>query len=155
MVIPHLLVASVVEGLVTALVVVYLQRTNQGALEVTATPALAAEASSFGRLRLLWVGLAVLIFATPLGLLAPGTAWGEWSSDQFTELGLSFVPQGFRHLEGLWGAPLPDYDLPAWGSPTLSYILSAILGIVVVAIVAWLLVAALTSGRASAAKKPA
>jgi cobalt/nickel transport system permease protein len=144
MVIPHLLIAGVVEGLVTALVLAYLQRTNQAALETAAKPTLAAEASGFGRLRWLWVGLVVLIVATPLGLLAPGTAWGEWGSDQFADLGLKFIPQGFKQLEGLWGAPLPDYDIPALGNPTLAYILSAILGIVVVAIVAWLFTAALT-----------
>jgi cobalt/nickel transport system permease protein len=150
MVIPHLLVASVVEGVLTALVVAYLQRTNRSALEITTQPALAAEAGSFRRLRGLWVALAVLIFATPLGLLAPGTAWGEWGSDQFTELGLSFVPQGLAQLEGLWGAPLPDYDLPALGNPNLAYILSAILGIVLVAVLAWLFTTVLTSGRAPA-----
>ena len=155
MVIPHFLIAGVVEGLITALVLAYLQRTNQAALEVTAQPALATAASSFGRLRWLWVGLAVLIFATPLGLLAPGTAWGEWGSDQFSALGLSFIPQGFKQLEGLWGAPLPDYDVPALGNPTLGYILSAVLGIVVIAIVTWLFVTVLTSTRPPATKEQA
>jgi cobalt/nickel transport system permease protein len=147
MVIPHLLVASVVEGLFTALVVSYLQRSNPAALEISAKPLAAADAGSFGRLRWLWVSLAVLIAAAPLGLLAPGTAWGEWGSDQFAELGLNFIPQGFQQLEGLWGAPMPDYDIPALGNVTLSYILSAVLGIVVVAIVAWLFTAALSAGR--------
>ena len=155
MVIPHLLVAGVVEGVVSALVVAYLQRTNEAALKVTATPALAIEASGFGRLRWLWVGLAVLIVATPLGLLAPGTAWGEWGSDQFTELGLKFIPQGLKQLEGLWGAPLKDYDVAALGNSTLGYILSAGLGIVVVGIVAWLFTAALTAGRTPAKKEQA
>jgi cobalt/nickel transport system permease protein len=153
MVIPHLLVASVVEGGLTALVIAYLQRTNQAALQIAMQPALASEAGSFRRLRVLWVALAVLIFATPLGLLAPGTAWGEWGSDEFAALGLSFVPQGLAQLEGLWGAPLPDYDLPALGNQNLGYILSAVVGIVVVAVVTWLFTTALTSGRAPAANE--
>jgi cobalt/nickel transport system permease protein len=155
MVIPHLLVASLVEGGLTALVVAYLQRTNQAVLEIAAQPALAlaGEAGSFRRLRVLWVALAVLIFATPLGLLAPGTAWGEWGSNEFAALGLSFVPQGLKQLEGLWGAPLAGYNLPALGNPNLGYVLSAIVGLVVVAVVTWLFTTALTSGRAPAANE--
>jgi len=155
MVIPHLLIAGVVEGLITALVVAYVQRTNQAALEVTAQPALAAEVGTFRRLRLLWIGLAVLILATPLGLLAPGTAWGEWGSDELTGRGLAFVPQGLKQLEGLWGAPLAGYDLPALGNSSLGYILSAAVGIVVIGIVAWLFTVLLTSGRPPAPKEQA
>lgn len=146
MVIPHLLVASVIEGVVSALVVAYLQRTNPAVLEVTERPALVAEAGGFGRLRWLWVGLAVLVVATPLGLLAPGTAWGEWGSNQFAELGLNYVPQGLVKLESLWGAPLAGYDLPALGNANLGYILSAVVGILLVAVVAWLFTTLLTAG---------
>ena len=153
MVLPHLLVASVVEGLVTALVVAYLQRTNPGALEMTNRPVPAAEGGGWQRLRVFWIALAVLAVATPLGLLAPGTAWGEWGSDQFTEIGLGFVPQGLEQLEGLWGAPFKDYDLPALGNPTLGYVLSAVVGIAVIALVAWLLTTALTSDRSRGARE--
>jgi cobalt/nickel transport system permease protein len=147
MVIPHLLVAGIIEGVLTALVVAYLRLANRAALEITAQPALAAEAASFRRLRVLWVGLVVLVFAAPLGLLAPGTAWGEWGADELAALGLNFVPQGLKQLEGLWGAPLADYDLPALGNPSLGYILSAILGIVVIAVVTWLFITVLALRR--------
>ena len=155
MVVPHLLVASVVEGLVTALVVAYLQRTNPGALEATGQPlALAEQRVGLRRLRILWIALAVLAVATPLGLLAPGTAWGEWGSDELAGLGLGFVPQGLKQLEGLWGAPFKDYDVAALGNPTLGYVLSAVIGIVLAGLVAWLLTTALTSGRSRDVKKP-
>ena len=81
MVIPHALVASVVEGLLTALVVAYLQRSNVGVLEAAEKPSDVGEAGSFQKLRWLWVGIVVLILASPLGLLAPGTAWGEWGAE--------------------------------------------------------------------------
>jgi cobalt/nickel transport system permease protein len=149
MVIPHVLVASVIEGVVTALVVAYLQRANQPALQIAQQPALAAEAGSFGRLRWLWIGLVVLAVATPLGLLAPGTAWGEWGSDQLAEIGLSFVPAGLKQLESLWGAPLAGYDLPALGNANIGYVLSAVVGIGLVALVTWLLTALATGRRAS------
>jgi cobalt/nickel transport system permease protein len=152
MVIPHLLIASVIEGGVTALVVSYLQRTNRAVLDVAAQPALAEEVSRIGRLRGLWVGLAVLALATPLGLLAPGTAWGEWGSGQLAQRGLGFVPAGLQKLESLWGAPLAGYHVPALGNTALGYVISAFMGLLVVGIVSWLFTALLTSGRRASAK---
>ncbi len=149
MVIPHALVASVIEGLVTALVVAYLQRANQPALQTAEQPGVAAEAGGFARLRALWIGLAVLVVATPLGLLAPGTAWGEWGSAGLSNLGLGFVPQGLARLETLWGAPLAGYDLPALGNANFGYVLSAVVGIALVALVVWLFSALLSSRRAA------
>ena len=138
MVIPHMLIASVVEAAVAALAVVYLQRANSSVLEMAEKTSVDADNVSAGKLRWLWVVLAVLVVASPLGLLAPGTAWGEWGADQLGGLGLSFIPQGLKALEGLWGAPLADYDLPALGNPSLGYILSAVVGIVLIGIVTWL-----------------
>jgi cobalt/nickel transport system permease protein len=138
MVIPHMLVASVVEGVLTALVVAYLQRSNVQVLEAAGKPAEAGEVLGFGKLRWLWAGLVVLIIASPLGLLAPGTAWGEWGTDQLAQLGITSIPAGMEKLSTLWGAPLADYDLPALGNANLGYLLSAVLGIAVVAVVVWL-----------------
>ncbi|MFN2121704.1 MAG: cobalt transporter CbiM [Anaerolineales bacterium] len=144
MVIPHALVASVVEGLLTALVVAYLQRSNIEALQVAQRPEAATRASGFARLRWLWGGLLVLIIASPLGLLAPGTAWGEWGAEELHRLGLQSIPAGMARLSNLWGAPLADYDLPALGNANLGYLLSAFLGIAVVAVVVWLFVVLVT-----------
>ena len=55
MVLPHLAVASVVEGLLTALVVAYLQRSNVAVLEAAEKPAAANEAGSLRKLRWVWV----------------------------------------------------------------------------------------------------
>ncbi|HTX80403.1 MAG TPA: cobalt transporter CbiM [Longilinea sp.] len=150
MVIPHALVASVAEALITALVVAYLQRANQPALEMPKQGQFSPQASGFATWRVLWVGLAVLVVATPIGLLAPGTAWGEWGTDELASLGLSFIPGGMAKLAGLWSAPMPDYDLPVLGNANLSYILSAVTGIIVIAVVVWLFTFLATSG-----KKPA
>jgi cobalt/nickel transport system permease protein len=145
MVIPHLLIAGVVEGMITAGIVAYLARANRPVLELTDNPALAAQATSFGRLRVFWVAMVVLIFVTPIGLLAPGTAWGEWGSRQLTALGLSFVPRGLAQLQGIWGAPLAGYDLPALGNSNLGYILSAVVGMLIIGFVAWLFTTLLAS----------
>jgi cobalt/nickel transport system permease protein len=138
MVLPHALIASVIEGLVSAMVLAYLQRANQPALEIVNRPEAALAANGFGRLRTLWIALAVLVVATPLGLLAPGTAWGEWGAAELTRLGLSFIPHGLSRLASLWGAPLKGYNLPALGNASLAYVLSALLGVVVIAVVFWL-----------------
>src|SRR6202142_3536175 len=64
MVIPHALLASVAEGLIAALVVAYLQRSNISVLETAEKPAILAEASGFQKLRALWIVLVVLIIAS-------------------------------------------------------------------------------------------
>lgn len=138
MVIPHALIASVVEALVTALVVGYLMRANKPALEIVNKSQIASETNSFAKWRTLWIGLAALIVITPIGLLAPGTAWGEWGAEELTSLGLSFIPRGLEKLSGFWSAPLPDYNVPALGNANVAYILSAIVGVFVTVGVVWL-----------------
>ena len=87
MVIPHMLVASVIEGLLTALVVAYLQRANQAALNLAGRPSPACEAGGLRKWRAAWLVLILAALATPLGLLAPGTAWGEWGSSSWLSWG--------------------------------------------------------------------
>jgi cobalt/nickel transport system permease protein len=147
MVIPHALIASVVEAAATALIIAYLIRANQPALEIVNQTQIAAETSSFARWRALWVGLAALIVITPVGLLAPGTAWGEWGAEELTKLGLSFVPKGLAQISGLWSAPMPDYAVPALGNANLAYILSAVVGILITIGVVWLFSMLATSGK--------
>ena len=89
-----------------------------------------------------WIGLAVLIILSPLGLLLPehfkaGTAWGEWGADEVHKL-VGYVPQGLAKLSALWNAPLPDYAFKGWedkglGHLSIGYILSAAIGIAVTA----------------------
>lgn len=88
-----------------------------------------------GRLKL-WLGLAVMIVLTPLGLLASGTAWGEWGGDDIKSL-VGFIPKGLQRFSDLWKAPLPDYSFKGWGeAPFLhsafAYIASAVVGVAVV-----------------------
>ena len=92
MVVPYMLVAAVVESVLTALVIAYLQRFNVKVLESTGNYGGASESTPAPRLGWLWVGLATLALITPLGLLAPGTAWGEWSTAELSRLGLTAIP---------------------------------------------------------------
>ncbi len=149
MVIPHMLVASVVEGVMTALVFAFLQRSNIQLLT-------AAQKRSSGQnnwnLRWVWAGLGILVVASPLGLLAPGTAWGEWGLTELQKMGFTSVPAGLHQLSSLWGAPLAGYDLPALGNANLGYVLSAALGIAIIGVVVWLFTMLLTAGRAVEAR---
>lgn len=147
MVLPHMAVASVVEGVLTTLVVGYLQRFNAKVLETADNPAATVEAAGFWRLRWVWAGLAILVLASPLGLLAPGTAWGEWSTKELARLGFKSIPAGLQNLSSLWGAPMARYNLPVLGNTSLGYLLSAIVGILVIGVVVWLFTLLLTSGR--------
>lgn len=147
MVIPHALIASVVEALVTGLVVTYLMRANQPALAMVNKPQIASETNSFAKWRALWIGLAALIVITPIGLLAPGTAWGEWGAEELTSLGLSFIPKGLEQLSGLWSAPMPDYDVAAVGNANIGYILSAVVGGLITIAVVWLFSLLVASGK--------
>lgn len=80
-------------------------------------------------LRNLMIGLLALVILTPLGLLASGTAFGEWGTDEIKDK-LGFVPQGVEKLSSLWNAPLPDYSVPGIG-PNFGYIIAAVLGVVI------------------------
>jgi hypothetical protein len=96
----------------------------------------------------LWIGLAVLILLSPLGLLLPelfkaGGAWGEWGVDEIGKL-VGYVPKGLEKLAPLWNAPLPDYAFKGWEEKGLShlsfaYIISAIVGMAVIVMVALLI----------------
>jgi cobalt ECF transporter T component CbiQ len=126
----HLLVVGPVEALVTGMVVLYLQRSHSTLVQTGGTP-------GDGTRWILWGGLAALALATPLGLLASGTAWGEWGLQQLKTLGLGFVPWGLQKFQGWWHAPLPGYGLPRLGA-AVGYVLSAFTGIALIVILLWL-----------------
>jgi cobalt/nickel transport system permease protein len=147
MVIPHAFIASVVEAIFTVAVIAYLQKANQPALKINQEAEVSASSAAVKTWRPLWIILAVLVVLTPIGLLAPGTAWGEWGLDQLSGLGIKFTPSGMAKLASLWSAPLPDYDLPSLGNTTAAYILSAIVGIIIISIIVWLFVRLITTGK--------
>ena len=127
----HLLVAGPVEALVTGLVVFYLQHAHSSLLQTN------AQAKGEGKRWVLWGGLAALALATPLGLLASGTAWGEWGLDELKTMGLSAIPQGLQKLAEWWPAPLPDYGFPRMGA-VIGYILSAFVGMGLIVFLLWM-----------------
>ena len=149
MMIGHLTFAGLAELVLTAGVVAYFQRTNPSLLKLTAPGDLAVEAvagaegqSMWKTVRPLWVGLALLMVLTPLGILAAGTAWGEWSARDFSSLQAREKmalasrntappidpPRGLQRLSTLWTAPFPQYAPSFVRRPAVGYALSAMFG---------------------------
>jgi len=131
MLIGHMIIAGPVEAIVTGGIFVYLQRTHSSLIQSD------SPAKKEGKLWLLWGALAVIALATPVGLLASGTAWGEWGAAELKDLGLNFIPLGIEKLAGWWPAPLPDYGFPRMGA-VIGYIFSALIGIALVSFLLWL-----------------
>jgi hypothetical protein len=87
-------------------------------------------------LRWLWAGLAALILLTPIGVLAPGTAWGEWGAAELKST-LGYVPAGLGRLGGLWTAAMPDYAPAFIRDPLVGYLVAAVVGSALVIGIAW------------------
>lgn len=135
------LVAGFAEAALAAIAIGYLQRSAPELLSLSAIESEPPLPSFWKRIRTVCVILAILIVLTPLGLLAPGTAWGEWGTQQLTDMGLGFVPQGMQRLEGFWSALFLDYSIPGAGR-SLGYIFSAVIGVLIIAgvfaIITWI-----------------
>jgi cobalt/nickel transport system permease protein len=166
MMIGHLSVAGIAEMVVSAGVVRYLQKTEPFLLRATAPgaaqgaaayePNQAVQVSGWRAAKRLWLALAVLLILTPFGILAVGSAWGEWSPEDFSNPGARLqiatasrnqalpaqVPMGLQRLATFWTAPIPRYAPPFLKSAPFGYVLSAIGGagliILVVVSTGWL-----------------
>lgn len=127
MLVPHLAVAGVVEAAFSVAIFAFVKRVS---------PMTIYEGSA-RRIKPLFALLVGLICLSPLGLLATGTAWGEWGADEIGRAihggkALGFIPAGMRHGFS-FEAIMPDYAVK--GLPVVAgYILSAIAGAAVLVI---------------------
>jgi cobalt/nickel transport system permease protein len=139
MLISHVFVFGFVDAAATGFLVSYIMRSDQSVLATAIVQSIptpmvgvqspAAKQSTFRRL---WILLAVLVLLVPLGLLAPGTAFAEWSvSDLETIFGMA-PPAGLKSLEALYTAPFSGYSVPeatTFAQLGLAYMLAAIIGV--------------------------
>lgn len=138
MMLAHLTVAGLVEFALTVGVITYLQRANVPLLQLNhRSVPLDGEPRLPRQLGWRWalVGVGSLVVLAPLGLLAPGSAFGENapSNLNLAKYHLGAVPSGLQHYAGFWhNAILGGYDFKNDGHPTLGYVLSAVVGLLAI-----------------------
>ena len=131
----------------TTNILAYLQVADPSLLQSTSGLALAEVAPGRSMpqrsFRPLWITIALLLLLTPLGVLATGKAWGEWSASEFSSAegrariaassqnqpAPAQAPSGLQRLSTLWTAPFPDYAPHFAKSPSLGYLLSGMFGV--------------------------
>lgn len=119
----HLTVFGAVEVIFTVAVFAFVNRTSPGLIRDSAS-----DQKSSTPLAIL---LLVLICLVPLGLLAEGTAWGEWGTEEIAAqtsggTALGYTPRGMENGFS-FSALMPDYSMA--GLPAaVGYILSAVIG---------------------------
>ncbi|MDR3765221.1 MAG: cobalt transporter CbiM [Acidobacteriota bacterium] len=145
----HLTVAGAAEAVMSAGLFGYLRRNEPVLVGLSAPPAESARPLRAP----LWGVLALAMLLTPLGILAGGTAWGEWSAADFSDSSArtqmvaasghmaapSAAPTGLAHLTNLWTAPMPDYAPRFVKSAAFGYLLSAIFGVGLICAVVWVI----------------
>lgn len=144
MMIPHLLVAGFVEAAFSVAIFAFIKRVSPGTIHEGAPR----------KTKPLFAILAALIALSPLGLLASGTAWGEWGADEIEKVvhggkALGFTPAGMR---GGFAFPssIPDYAMA--GMPAVAgYVLSAVAGVAILVIL-FKLATLLGGGRSERAR---
>ena len=122
----HLTIAGLAEVIFTVALYAFVSRTTPGLAYAE------QEAVTAKKFLPIYLLLGVLVLAVPLGLLAEGTAWGEWGAEEIAEVvtagsALGYVPYFLEHGFEL-SVLFPDYTMggiPDW----FAYILSAIIGV--------------------------
>mgnify|MGYP000025253193 CR=1 FL=1 len=86
-----------------------------------------------------WICLLILIILSPLGLIAAGTAWGEWGIEELKSI-LGYVLEGLAKMSDVNHiAFFPDYSLPSGGhnifNSAAGYYISAVIGVCIISVI--------------------
>lgn len=143
MLLSHLTVAGIAEFVVCFGVVTYLQRANVPILRIN-HPDVPVTAEEMARRKPLgWkhalIFFGVMMALTPLGLLAPGGAFGEDvpADLDLAKYHLGAVPQGLDRFSNFWShTVLGGYGFAGGDHPVIGYLLSAFIGCAIVTLVA-------------------
>ena len=139
----HLTVAGAAEAILTGGVFAYLARADAtrlaaahpGGPAVSGGPA-APRRGVLTPARVAAGFIVAMVLLSPLGLLAQGTAFGEDAPKDLNlgKLGLHTIPTGLARYNSFWGHTLlGDYGFSDGQHATLGYLLSAVVGIAIVA----------------------
>ena len=140
MALAHLTIAGAAEFILTFGIVTYLQRANLPLLRINHPGIVDSDKGLVptpGRPALRWalIGITTMIVLSPLGLLAPGGAYGEDAPAELDlrRYGLNAIPSGLQHYNGFWRHTLlAGYRFSSGKHADIGYILSAIVGAVAV-----------------------
>ena len=132
MMIGHITLFGIAEVVLTTAILTFVEKVSPETLE--GAPKSGTLTNAF---KPLYILMAVLIILTPLGLLASGTAWGEWGVEEMSSLVsngkvLGYTPVGMEKGFSL-ASLFPDYSMagmPEW----IGYILSAVVGVALIII---------------------
>ncbi len=132
----HSLIAGPIEGIVSMAAIAYLVKYAPNLFSQNHVLAPQEPSASFLKTyKALFIPLIILVLLTPLGLIATGTAWGEWGVDEIREQ-LGYIPRGFAAMADRWHALLPDYTLPSLGEGQVGavtgYLFSAVVGLLLI-----------------------
>jgi len=154
----HLTIAGAAEAVMSAGLFTYLRRNEPALVGISNT----APEPRLGRAPLwgpLGGALALALLLTPLGILAGGSAWGEWSARDYASVQAraqmaassgnvaapTIAPRGLARLANFWTAPLPDYAPAFIKSTPFGYLLSAMFGVGAILAVVWIVQRCLVS----------
>ena len=120
--IAHLTVVGFIEGFVSAGVLAYLKKVSPGIIYENKPI----------KMRPIKAILLVLVILCPLGLIASGTAWGEWGNEEIKNIA-GYVPKGME--KGFsFNALLSNYSLHGV-TQIVGYLLSAVIGVTVLLLI--------------------
>jgi cobalt/nickel transport system permease protein len=151
MLLGHLTFAGLAEFVISSGTVAWLQRADPQLLRAAAPDAPdfdepvrpRHDRSLWPSLRRMWIGIALLTVLTPLGIVAVGNAWGEWSPQDFISAegrrqiaaasrnasAPAHLPRGLERLSALWTAPMSRYSPAFIRSASFGYLASAMVGV--------------------------
>lgn len=142
--IAHIAVGGPVEGIVTALVIAYFQKANLPMLALypprlkTLSEPVQQPAGSWKKY---WLALGALVVLSPLGILASGTAWGEWSPEEMKKM-IGYVPHGIAKAVDLRFKLFSGYGVSGWDKTLFQsatgYIISAVGGLLLIFLAVYL-----------------
>ncbi|BCZ44781.1 cobalt transporter CbiM [Clostridium gelidum] len=122
MTVPHLLIVGFLEGIITLGAYSYIKKSSSEIIYK----------GKLNKIKYLYIIIVILVLATPVGLLAKGTAWGEWGTEELKDL-IGFVPKGME--EGFkFNSLMPDYNFGNL-KEYFGYIVSALLGVIIILII--------------------
>jgi cobalt/nickel transport system permease protein len=148
--IEHAIFAGPIEAVITVSAIAYLAKFAPQMLSKASEQLYQDKKSFFSKYKPFIICLGAMVILTPIGLLATGTAWGEWGAKELKDK-IGYIPKGFAKFSDIWKAIMPDYSVnglqSGFFSSSLGYIISAMVGVLLISIVVFITARLLSSEK--------